>query len=79
VDPVYVKPFVEELNNKKWERFNSLKICSICYAKLEGREAIIHHFENSSVMNKNVREENNLVGQNFETTNSQPCRTCWAI
>ncbi len=45
-----VGEFCEEFEGKKWPRFNSEKICTIAYARLQGLEALVGHFRNSSVM-----------------------------
>jgi len=42
--------FYEEFNNKKWEKFNSEKVCEITYARIQGKAALIGHFQNSSLM-----------------------------
>lgn len=34
IDSSYIRMFVEDLNNKRWERFNSEKICEIRYARI---------------------------------------------
>lgn len=44
-------PFYEEFNNQKWEKFNSEKKCEITYARIQGKQALIQHFQNSSLMN----------------------------
>jgi len=51
-DPRFIAPFYEEFNGKKWEKFNSEKICEIKYARIQGRDNLIQHFEYSSVMNQ---------------------------
>ena len=43
-------PFYEEFNNQKWEKFNSEKKCEITYARIQGKQALIAHFQNSSLM-----------------------------
>ncbi|KAF8933932.1 hypothetical protein BGZ58_006040 [Dissophora ornata] len=47
-----VASFVKEHVGKKWSRFNSDKICSLSYAAIQGRRALIEKFRNSSVMNE---------------------------
>ncbi|KAI1314857.1 hypothetical protein EDD11_001633 [Mortierella claussenii] len=47
-----VASFVEQHVGKKWSRFNSDKICSLSYAAVQGRQALIDKFRNSSVMNE---------------------------
>ncbi|KAF0978943.1 hypothetical protein FDP41_002013 [Naegleria fowleri] len=50
IDPKQIIPFVERFNNKKWEKFNSEKVCDITYARIQGKTALINHFQNSSLM-----------------------------
>jgi len=40
------------LTKKKWEKFNSEKVCHITYARIQGKSAFIDHFRNSSLMNE---------------------------
>ena len=47
-----IRPFYIEFNKTKWEKFNSEKICVINYARIQGKENQIKHFQNSSVMNQ---------------------------
>ena len=67
VDPIFIIPFYEDLNGKSWERFNSEKICAIKYARIQGREALIKHFQNSSVMNQNDVKLKPLLAPNLST------------
>jgi len=41
VRPEYIPAFYQEFNGQTWQRFNSQKVCSISYAKIQGREALI--------------------------------------
>lgn len=50
IDPKSIPAFYEEFDNKKWEKFNSEKVCRISYARLQGKQAMIEHFKNSSLM-----------------------------
>lgn len=34
IDPVFIVPFYEDLNNQSWETFNSEKICEIAYGSI---------------------------------------------
>jgi hypothetical protein len=56
VDTRFIAPFYEEFAGKKWEKFNSEKICEIKYARIQGREALIQHFQYSSVMNQSDKK-----------------------
>jgi RNA recognition motif-containing protein len=46
----HILAFYEQFNNKKWEKFNSEKVCEITYARIQGKQALIGHFQNSSLM-----------------------------
>jgi hypothetical protein len=47
-----ITDFFKEFNNKRWEKFNSEKICSLAYARIQGLQDLVHHFQNSSVINQ---------------------------
>lgn len=49
-DPQHIIPFYKTFNGKKWEKFNSEKVASLAYARIQGRSALISHFQNSSLM-----------------------------
>jgi len=38
-------------NGKKWEKFNSEKVASLAYARIQGKAALVNHFQHSSLMN----------------------------
>ena len=44
--------FYKVFNGKRWERFKSDKVCALSYARIQGRQALINHFESSSVMSQ---------------------------
>lgn len=51
----FIPAFYHEFNGKKWSRFNSEKICSLTYARIQGTGALRSHFKNSHVMQQKVR------------------------
>jgi protein phosphatase 1 regulatory subunit 42 len=55
LQPVDIIPFMQRFNNRKWERFNSEKVCNISYARIQGRNALVQHFQNSSLMHEDKR------------------------
>lgn len=55
IDPQNIIPFYKAFNGKKWEKFNSEKVASLAYARIQGRQALIAHFQNSSLMNEDKR------------------------
>uniref|UniRef100_A0A6N2M620 RRM domain-containing protein n=1 Tax=Salix viminalis TaxID=40686 RepID=A0A6N2M620_SALVM len=45
----------QAFNGKKWEKFNSEKVALLAYARIQGKTALIAHFQNSSLMNEDKR------------------------
>lgn len=52
VSPSHIISFYEAFNGKKWEKFNSEKVATLAYARIQGQVALITHFQNSSLMNE---------------------------
>ncbi|KAI3817044.1 hypothetical protein L1987_10831 [Smallanthus sonchifolius] len=52
VSPSHIISFYEAFSGKKWEKFNSEKVASLAYARIQGKLALITHFQNSSLMNE---------------------------
>ncbi|OEL21773.1 Protein MEI2-like 2 [Dichanthelium oligosanthes] len=55
ISPMHIISFYQAFNGKKWEKFNSEKVASLAYARIQGRTALISHFQNSSLMNEDKR------------------------
>ncbi|KAI4298211.1 hypothetical protein L6164_031797 [Bauhinia variegata] len=55
LSPSLIIPFYESFNGKKWEKFNSEKVASLAYARIQGKAALVSHFQNSSLMNEDKR------------------------
>ncbi|OIW02848.1 hypothetical protein TanjilG_29624 [Lupinus angustifolius] len=55
VSPSFIIPFYKAFNGKKWEKFNSEKVASMAYARIQGKSALVTHFQNSSLMNEDKR------------------------
>ena len=54
IDLADIKDFYLEFNGSTWPNFKSDKICEITYARIQGKEACIHHFKDSSLMKQEV-------------------------
>ncbi|CAA7026911.1 unnamed protein product [Microthlaspi erraticum] len=54
-EPKNIVPFYKAFNGKKWEKFNSEKVASLAYGRIQGKSALIAHFQNSSLMNEDKR------------------------
>ena len=50
IDCRYIPSFYKEFDCKKWEKFNSEKICALSYARIQGRHNLEKHFQSSSIM-----------------------------
>lgn len=48
--PEFIEPFYKAFHGKKWGRFNSEKVCEITFARIQGRQQLIAHFQNSSLL-----------------------------
>ncbi|XP_062184033.1 protein MEI2-like 4 isoform X2 [Phragmites australis] len=55
INPEHIVPFYKSFNGKRWEKFNSEKVASLAYARIQGKSALIAHFQNSSLMNEDKR------------------------
>lgn len=53
--PSHIISFYQAFNGKRWEKFNSEKVASLAYARIQGKAALISHFQNSSLMNEDRR------------------------
>ncbi|XP_010546097.1 PREDICTED: protein MEI2-like 1 [Tarenaya hassleriana] len=55
IDPKKIIPFHKAFDGKKWEKFNSEKVAYLAYARIQGKTALVSHFQNSSLMNEDKR------------------------
>lgn len=46
----HIIPIYYQLHKKKWEKFNSDKVCEITYARIQGLGQLVAHFKNSSLL-----------------------------
>ncbi|KAK9803919.1 hypothetical protein WJX72_005104 [[Myrmecia] bisecta] len=53
--PEYIVPLTQRFNHKKWEKFNSEKVCHISYARIQGKQQLVTHFQNSSLLHEDKR------------------------
>lgn len=47
IDKKFIRAFYDEFNGRRWNKFNSDKICELAYARIQGTNSLINHFENS--------------------------------
>eukprot|EP00002_Diphylleia_rotans_P008209 TRINITY_DN1795_c0_g1_i11.p1 TRINITY_DN1795_c0_g1~~TRINITY_DN1795_c0_g1_i11.p1 ORF type:complete len:647 (+),score=108.13 TRINITY_DN1795_c0_g1_i11:110-2050(+) len=55
INPRSISEFYRDFNNKRWEKFNSEKICEITYARIQGKAALVAHFQNSSLLSEDKK------------------------
>lgn len=76
------EPFVfnfQTFNGKKWEKFNSEKVASLAYARIQGKTALIGHFQNSSLMNEDKRCRPILFHSDGPNAGDQVCFLLFAF
>lgn len=61
IDPIFILKFFEDLNDKKWEKFNSEKICQLTYGRIQGKNNLVEHFSQSSVMSHHDKKVKPLM------------------
>ena len=52
LDPSYILPFLREFEGARWKNFNSEKVCSVTFARIQGKAAMVARFQNSSLLDK---------------------------
>ncbi|CAG8468780.1 4095_t:CDS:2 [Paraglomus occultum] len=52
IEPKMIISFAKARIGNKWSRFNSEKICNLSYASIQGSQALIEKFRNSSVLDE---------------------------
>ncbi|RMZ52295.1 hypothetical protein APUTEX25_001685 [Auxenochlorella protothecoides] len=55
VRPSSIPGLVAELHGKRWPKFNSEKVCCITYGRIQGKAALVQHFQNSSLLHEDKR------------------------
>ncbi len=82
IDIDSIEPFFEEFHDKKWPMFNSIKICSITYARIQGKKQCEIHFKNSSLMKQPDQKYKPYIIQNMgnikKLVSNQKNSTSWA-
>lgn len=70
---------LQTFNGKKWEKFNSEKVASLAYARIQGKSALIAHFQNSSLMNEDKRCRPILFHTDGPNAGDQVLPALWII
>lgn len=67
----FIKDFYHEFNGRKWEKFNSEKICDLKYGRIQGKKALVHHFQYSNVMNQQDQKLKPHIPSDFDPLNNK--------
>lgn len=52
IEPAYITAFVKDFEGQRWKSFNSEKVCTITFARIQGKNAMISRFQNSTLLEK---------------------------
>jgi hypothetical protein len=52
MDPKHIIPFFHDFDSQKWKNFNSEKVCTLSYARIQGKASMVARFQNSSLLEK---------------------------
>lgn len=63
--------FAQAFNGKKWEKFNSEKVATLAYARIQGKAALIAHFQHTSLMNEDKCCRPILFDSEFPASNDK--------
>lgn len=55
INPLYIPRFYEDMNAKRWEKFNSEKICQLAYARIQGLKGLLEHFQCTGPTSQHVK------------------------
>lgn len=69
----------QAFNGKKWEKFNSEKVASLAYARIQGKIALVSHFQNSSLMNEDKRCRPIVFQSEGQGTSDLVCHTHYNV
>lgn len=58
----FILDFYDEFNGRRWDRFNSEKICQLAYARIQGTANLIDHYHNPR-MRSAKKDERKGVGE----------------
>ena len=61
VESFHIILFYEVYRGKKWKKFNSDKKCELLYAKYQGKNELISHFEKGKVLSFNSEDKRPLI------------------
>jgi hypothetical protein len=65
----FILDFYKEFSGRKWDRFNSEKICELAYARIQGTTSLMDHFQHSltgQLRGRTLREEKKIRPEESE-------------
>ncbi|XP_010525465.1 PREDICTED: protein MEI2-like 2 isoform X2 [Tarenaya hassleriana] len=73
VSPLHIVPFHQSFNEKRWEKFDSGKVASLAYAKIQGKAALVSYTQNSTPDNEEKQGQEPHNQGNLPSTSSNRC------
>jgi protein phosphatase 1 regulatory subunit 42 len=64
LDPIHIIHFYDEYRGKRWQKFNSDKICELANAKFQGRNELMAHIDKNCL----TKSEANIFFQDISTS-----------
>ena len=61
----FISEFYQKFHHKKWQKFNSEKICQVCYARIQGTAQLVHHFKDSTVIHQKDKKLRPIIDMNY--------------
>ncbi|KAL1560405.1 Protein MEI2-like 4 [Salvia divinorum] len=71
LSPLNIIPFYEAFNGKRWEKFNSEKVAYLAYARIQGKAALVAHFQHTTLMNEDKHCRPILFDSEFLESNNK--------
>jgi protein phosphatase 1 regulatory subunit 42 len=53
--PAHIVRLHARFHGRRWDRFNSEKVCELAYARIQGKAALVSHFQHSSLLHEDKR------------------------
>ena len=53
--PSLIPALHARFHGARWDRFNSEKVCELAYARIQGKAALVTHFQHSSLLHEDKR------------------------
>lgn len=63
----FIPEFYEKFHRKGWQKFNSEKICQVCYARIQGTAQLVSHFKDSNVIQQKDKKFRPMIDVSYSS------------